>query len=71
MAPLGGKADFGKAQEDQAEDAAGVFLRLEAGVGTELVGGIPQALFERGGGGVFFGGGDPLHRLSRFVVFCG
>jgi hypothetical protein len=42
---LGGEADFGKAQEDQAEDRAGVFLRLEAGVGAELVGGIPEALF--------------------------
>ena len=30
-----GKAHFGKAQEDQAEDGAGAFLRLEAGIGTE------------------------------------
>jgi polar amino acid transport system substrate-binding protein len=58
------KRSFGKAQEDQAEDGAGVFLRLEAGIGTELVGSIPQALFERGGGGVFFGGGDPVHAQS-------
>lgn len=45
---LGGKARLGEAQEDQAKDGAGVFLRLEAGVGAELVGGVPQALFERG-----------------------
>jgi hypothetical protein len=50
---LGGKADLGKAQEDQAEDRAGVFLRLEAGVGAELVGGVPQPLFKRGGAASF------------------
>ena len=60
---LGGEADLGEAQEDEAEDGAGVFLGLEAGVGAELVGGVPQALFERGGGGVFFGRGDPVHAL--------
>ena len=47
LGALGGEADLGEAQEDQAEDRAGVFLGLEAGVGAELVGGVPQALFER------------------------
>ena len=47
LGPLGGEADFGEAQADEAEDGAGVFLRLEAGVGAELVGGVPQALLER------------------------
>ena len=33
---------------------------------AELIGRIPLALFKRGGGGVFFGGGDPVHQyLSR------
>jgi len=54
LGALGDKADFGEAQEDDAEDRAGVFLGLEAGVGAELVGGVPEALFERGGVGVFF-----------------
>ena len=56
---LGGEAHLGEAQEDQAEDGAGVLLGLQAGIGAELVGGIPQALFERGRGGVFFGVRDP------------
>jgi hypothetical protein len=50
----GNEADFGKAQEDETEYRRGVFLRLEAGIGAELVGGIPKAFFERGGGSVFF-----------------
>jgi hypothetical protein len=41
---LGDEADFGKAQENETEDRAGVFLGLQAGVGAELVGGIPAAL---------------------------
>ena len=56
-----GGAHLGEAQEDQAEDGAGVFLCLEAGVGPELVSRVPQALFERSGGGVFLGRGDPVH----------
>ena len=37
------KAHFGKAQEDESEDGARVFLRLEAGIGAEPVGveGLP------------------------------
>jgi len=49
---LGDESDLGKAQEDEAEDRPGVFLRLQAGVGPELVGGIPKALFQRVSGGV-------------------
>jgi len=48
LGALGGEPDFGEAQEDEAEDGRGVFLGFEAGVGAELVGGIPQALFQRG-----------------------
>ena len=48
------EADFGEAQEDEAEDGSGVFLSLEAGVGSELVGGVPKALFERGAGNICF-----------------
>lgn len=43
-----------------SEDGAGIFLRLEAGIGAELIGGIPQALFQRGGGVVFFGRGQSM-----------
>ena len=70
LAALQGKAHFGKAQGDKAEEGARVFLRLEAGIGAELVGGVSQALFERGGGGVLFGGGDPVHGVS-IDCFCG
>jgi hypothetical protein len=45
-----------------------LFLGLEAGVGAELIGGIPQALFERCGGGAFFGRGNPLHRQSALHI---
>ena len=43
LGALGGEAHLGEAQEDQAEDGAGVLLGLEAGVGAELVGGVPEA----------------------------
>ena len=46
---------------DEAEHGRGVFLGLEAGVGAELVGSIPEALFQGGVIGVFLGWGDPLH----------
>jgi len=55
-----GEAHVGEAQEDQAKDGAGVFLRLEAGVGAELIGGVPQALLQRGGGNVLLGGFGPV-----------
>ncbi len=42
LGSLGGEAHLGEAQEDQAEDWAGVFLSLEAGIGAELVGGAEQ-----------------------------
>ena len=54
LGALGGETDLGKAQEDQAEDRRGIFLGLKPGVGSELVGGVPQAPFERRRGGVSF-----------------
>lgn len=36
------------AEEDEAKDGDGVLVRLEVGVGAELVGGVPEALFEFG-----------------------
>ena len=58
------KADFSKAQEDEAEDGRGVFLGLEAGVGAELVGGVPETFFQSGVVGVLFGRGDPLYEAG-------
>ena len=58
------KRDLGKAQEDQAEDRAGVLLRLEAGVGAELVCRVPQALFQRTRGGILFARRNPMHETS-------
>ena len=49
-----GEADFSKAQEDEAKDGLGVLGGAQAAVGAELVGGSPEALFQRVGGGVFF-----------------
>src|SRR5438045_2528166 len=57
----GGKADFGEAQEDDAENRVGVFLGLEAGVGAELVGGIPEAFSQGFRDRVFFRWSDPVH----------
>ena len=45
------EAVVGVAQEDQAEHRHRVFRGLELGVGAELVGGVPQALFDLGGVG--------------------
>jgi hypothetical protein len=61
------EADFGEAEEDDAEDRAGVFLGLEAGVGAELIRGIPEAFFERAVGRVLFGWGNPVHGVGRRV----
>ncbi|GEM_PF-4367256 len=41
------EANFREAEENDAEDWAGIFLGLEAGVGAELIGGSPQTLFQR------------------------
>jgi len=77
LGALRGEADFGEAQEDEAKDGRGVFLGLEAGVGAELVGGVPEAFLQRGVGGVLFGGGDPEHKpffpccLARQSILTG
>ncbi len=49
LGALRGEADFGEAQEDEAEDGLGVLRGGEARVGAELVGGIPKAFFQRRG----------------------
>lgn len=46
------KAHLGEVQKNGAKD--------RAGVGADLVGGVPQALFKRGGGGVCFDRDDPV-----------
>lgn len=48
------KSDFSEPKKDEAKDWLRVFRSLEAGVGAELVGGIPETLFKRVIGGVFF-----------------
>ena len=63
-----GKTDFGKAQENQAKDGAGVFLRFQAGVRAKLVGGVPEAFFQSGDSSIFFGSGNPVQRgISCFA----
>ncbi len=59
-----GEASVGEAQEDEAEDRGGVLRRGQAAIGTKLVRGGPQAIFQCVGGDVFFGGGDPLHPVT-------
>lgn len=58
LGPLGRKTDPGETQEDEAKDWCRIFPRLQAGVGAELVGSIPETLFKRGAIRVFFGRGD-------------
>ena len=57
------EADIRIAQEDQAEDGGRVFGRLEVRPGPELVGGVPELLFEIGVGVVGGGGLGPVHEL--------
>jgi len=47
LGPAFGKADLGEPEEDQAEHRQRVLPRGEAGIGAELIGGGPKALFER------------------------
>ena len=53
LGALGDEADFDETWKDAAEAGRGGFLRLEAGVGAELVGGVPEALFQRRVVGIF------------------
>ena len=55
---------FGEPQENQAEDGLGILGGTEAGIGTELVSGIPQPFLQCIRIGIFFRRGDPLHRSS-------
>jgi len=58
------EADFGDAQEDATEESFRTGT-IEIHFGKVecrhcLLGGMPEAFFERGVGGLFFGGGDPV-----------
>ena len=58
------KADIRIAQEDQAENGGRVFRRLQVRAGPELVGGVPELLFEFGAGVVVGGGFGPMHEMA-------
>lgn len=49
---LFGEADFGEAEEDEAEDGLGVLRSAQATIGAELVGSSPKAFLQRVGDGV-------------------
>ena len=51
--PLGGEADFGETEEDQAENRLGVFGLFEPRPGPELVCRVPEAFFQYCVVGVF------------------
>jgi len=68
LGALGSETHFGEPQEDEAQDECRVFLRLETGVGAELVRGIPEAFFERGVLGVFFRWDDPDHEADWHAI---
>ena len=65
---LRGEPNFSKAQKDKAKNQALVFLRLEARVRAELVGGIPETLFQRRSGGVFLGRSYPEHEVTISIL---
>jgi hypothetical protein len=65
LRPLGGEADLGKAKEDDAKERAEVFLGFKAGVGSELVGGVPEALFQGFRQCVLFRWGNPEHTVPE------
>jgi hypothetical protein len=58
---LGGEADFGKAKRCEIQEKREDSLVFQTGVGAELVGASPKAVFERSVGGVTFGWRDPKH----------
>jgi len=64
-------APGGEAQEDEAEESfqTGTIEIRFGKVGRRhcLPGGVPEALFEGGVVGVFFGWGDPVHGLAGRV----
>jgi hypothetical protein len=51
-----GKAGLGRGQKDEAEDWAGVLLGGKAGIGAEIIGGIPKLFFQRIAGASFSNG---------------
>lgn len=59
---LDAESAFGEPEEDDPENRAGVFLGLQSGIGAELVGARPKALFQGVCQGIFGGGGDPVHQ---------
>ena len=65
LGALGGEADLGEAQEDEAEDGGGIFLGLQARVGTELIRSSPEPLLQGVGGSVLLRWGNPDHGRLR------
>ncbi len=71
LGALGDETDFGEAEEDDAEDWAGVFLGLEAGIRLRMVGGTPEASRQRLSRGILLRRGDPMmHRRSGSTCCC-
>ena len=54
LGALGSEANFGEAQEDEAENRLGILGLLEARASPQLVSGVPEAFFKRGVVLVFF-----------------
>jgi hypothetical protein len=54
LGPLRREAGFREAQKDEAEHRLGVLPSLQAGVGAELVSGIPEALLKGVGACIVF-----------------
>lgn len=57
----GGEPDFGEAQEESFQTGTMKFRFGKVGCRHCLLGSIPEALFERCGGGVFFRWSNPVH----------
>ena len=60
---LGEGDDYPEVGEARGAVPAGVFLEFEAGVGAELIGSVPKALFQRVRGLVLLRWRDPNHEF--------
>jgi hypothetical protein len=71
LSARGGEAEFGEAQEAEAEESfrTGTLKIRSGNVGCRhcLPGGVPEALFQRGVAGGFFGCGDPVHAADSML----
>ena len=63
------ESDIGKAEKDETQDRGGILRGVEAAIRPQLVGRIPETLFQRVCRSVFLRWGDPLHVTTSSYGF--